>query len=254
MKIAIVIPVMAPEVAKDWEYVVYCLNRTLRAILNNNAVDQRIYVACQSRPTAMLSDDRIVFVKSEHPIPDSNDGAVKRQDKGAKTQLAFQRAAEFKPDYIMQVDADDMVSRHLFDYLVSSPGYDAYCVNCGYEWWEGRRSMTIRHHFHKCCGSTFIAKYNADLFPFWVGNQPPPVPPRVCDNPHTHIEDALLAGGFKVHYLNKPMVVYLSGGSDHLREKGNKVLLKRRVKDWALAFWRNRKLNKSLRDEFAIQE
>ena len=246
LKIAVVVPLLAPELAKDWKHVQFCLNRTLTSILNSSSVDLQIYVICQSEPEAMISDRRIIFLKSEHSIPE---GAVAMGfDKGLKTAQGVQAAAQFEPDYVMQIDADDMISKNLFDCIIDQPGYDAYCVNCGYEWIEDSKKLTRRYQFHRFCGTSFILRYGEDLFPAWLGNKGNAK--LICETSHTNRAEVLLAHQYNIYYINEPKVIYVSGGQDQLMDRTKR--LRRRVKDTVYGFWRDKKLSHDLRDEFSM--
>ena len=248
MKIAVIVPLMAPEIAKDWSYVQFCLNRTLASVLASSGVDFRIYVICQSRPEQMMQDARIEFLQAENPLPNPEDKDEKRNDKGLKIMMGVRKAAEYKPDYIMRIDADDLLSRHLFEYVAQTPGYDAFFVNRGYEWQEGSSIISTRRHFHQYCGTCFISRYGADLYPYWIGYATSGE--RICDQSHTAIEQVLREKKYKLHYINQPMVVYITGGNDQLRNRN--LSIRRRVINVVCGLWRKSRISQKLRDEFSL--
>jgi len=247
INIAVIVPVMAPEVANDWAYVQSCLNRTLGSILANSYVT-RIHVICQSRPDDMIEDDRIEFLKSENAIPKQGDRDARMNDKGSKLLQGMRVASNDHPNYVMFVDADDIISRSLFDCVVNEPGYDAYCINRGYEWFEGAQTMMEIPHFHKYCGSTFILKFSKDIFPNWLGDRSQAS--RVADQSHTGIEQSLRDQQFKIKYINSPLVIYVSGGADQYRSRGKR--LRRRLLDFLSSPLRKRKINQQMRHEFLM--
>jgi hypothetical protein len=248
LNISVIVPVMAPEAAKDWSYVQSCLNRTLRSILANCCVT-RIYVICQSRPDGMIKNERIEFLKSENPIPKQGDRDARMNDKGSKLLQGMRVASNDHPNYVMFVDADDMISRSLFESVVNDPGYDAYCINRGYEWFEGAQTIRKIPHFHKYCGSSFILKFSKDIFPNWLGGQSQVS--RVADQSHMSIEQSLRDHQFKIKYINSPMVIYVSGGTDQYRARGKR--LRRRLVDFLLSPVRKRKINQQMRHEFSME-
>jgi hypothetical protein len=245
-KIAIVVPLLAPEVAKNWAYVQLCLNRTLRSILKNDSVDLRVFVVCQSEPESLISDNRVVFVKSCSPIP--KDVIAQGNDKGFKLAQGIRAASEFQPNYVMFADADDLISCELFKYVVANPGYDAYCIECGYDWRDGSKHLTKRHQFHRFCGTSFILRFGIDLFPAWLGNQDDA--DWICEKSHTCRDEVLADQQFKTYYIDEPKVIYVSGGQDQLMDR--KKRLRRRLKDAVYSLWRGKKLSQDLRDEFSI--
>jgi hypothetical protein len=245
-KIAIIVPLIAPEVVKDWGYIQSCLNRTLHSVLKCNSVTLRIFVVCQSEPELMVEDPRICFVESKNAIP--QDRTAQGNDKAAKLAEGMLAASEFDPDYVMSVDADDLVSKELFDYVVNEPGYDAYCVEIGYEWVDGSGKLTLRDHFHRFCGTSFILRYAVELFPVYLGRQTGVEP--VCEQSHTCRAKVLLAKNFEVYFIIEPRVIYVAGGRDQLMDR--KKRLRRRLKDAVYSLWRDKKLSQDLRDEFSI--
>ena len=235
LNISVIVPVMAPEAAKDWSYVQSCLNRTLRSILANCCVT-RIHVICQSRPDDMIEDDRIKFLEAENEIPKQGDRDARMNDKGSKLLQGIRAASNDHPNYVMFVDADDIISRSLFDCVVNEPGYDAYCINRGYEWFEGAQTMMEIPHFHK------------DIFPNWLGDRSQTS--RVADQSHTGIEQSLRDQQFKIKYINSPLVIYVSGGADQYRSRGKR--LRRRLLDFLSSPLRKRKINQQMRHEFLM--
>lgn len=248
MKIAIVIPVMAPETAIDWEYVQFCLNRTLISVLACRSAELVIIVVCQTQPIFDSNDPRIVFVKADFSAPDRTSIAAKRNDKGLKSQLGICAAAEFAPSHAMLLDADDLVSCRMFEEIAKRPHANAVCLRRGYEWFEGDSFMTIRPNFHLYCGSTFVAEYNKEMWPYWIGGQK--TGRRVCDQSHSEIERSLLELGFTVDYIDEPRLIYVSAGADQLRLRS--FGLKRKIKDFLLQHSRRSLITPELRNEFSI--
>jgi len=248
--ILFIIPFIAEGVAADWTRAVVVLERTLRSILANPEKDLRAMVICQDRPPLSLKDDRYLFLESKNPKPNKQDIRAKHQDKGIKTAEAFEAARTIAPEYVMIVDADDLISNSLVSYVYQRPEYDAFCLKKGYEWREGSSSLIVRRNFNQVCGSAFIWRYNERLFPAWISKNYSVK--RVADQGHNLVEDAMDAGGFKVDKIYQPKAIYVTGHINHMYMPYHHQTLKRQLKELLLYPLRNRSLTKALKNEFGI--
>jgi hypothetical protein len=243
-----IIPFIADGVAKDWPKAVACLERTLGSILGNPQKDLRAMVICQDRPPLKIKDERYIFMESKLPKPDKQDYWAKSRDKGRKEVAAFDAAREISPEYVMLVDADDLISNSLVSYVYQRPDFDAFCLKVGYEWREGASHFTIRPFFNQLCGSSFICRFNERLYPAWLGKN---YAKRIADQGHNVVEATMDAEGLKVDKIFEPKAVYVTGHVNHL-DPSHQVAIKRRIKDLVLSPWRNKKLTPELKAEFGL--
>jgi hypothetical protein len=244
-----IIPFIADGVAKDWPKAVKTLERTLGSVLANPEKDLRAMVVCQDRPPLKTTDPRYIFFESKYPKPDKEDIMAKHGDKGAKTVEAFDAARDLAPEYVMLVDADDLLSNTLVSYVYQRPNFDAFCMRMGFEWREGSSHFIIRRGFSQACGSAFVWRFNERLFPSWIGRN---YSKRICDQGHNHVEAAMDAEGFHVDKISVPKAVYVTGHINHMYMPYHKMTFKRWFKNLALAPWRNRKLTPELKKEFGL--
>jgi hypothetical protein len=245
----IIIPFIAEGVANDWQKAVACLDRTLRSILGNPERDLRAMVVCQDRPPLKLNDERYLFLETRQPKPDKQDVGAKEGDKGAKTVEAFEAARELSPEYVMLVDADDLISNTLASYVFQRPAFDAFCLKRGYKWREGSSHFTLQPCFNQVCESAFVWRFNKRLFPAWLGKT---YTKRICDQAHNVVEAAMDAEGLQVDKIYEPKAVYVIGHANHMFAGISQFTLKRRIKDFVLSRWRNQKLTAELKAEFGL--
>jgi len=67
----------------------------------------------------------------------------------------------FEPSYIMPVDADDCLSKHLAEFVNRNSHCNGWFINKGYEYQEGSRLIYLRQEdFYVRCGTCNIIKYN----------------------------------------------------------------------------------------------
>jgi hypothetical protein len=242
-----IIPFIADGVAKDWPKAVACLERTLGSILGNPQKDLRAMVICQDRPPLKIKDERYIFLETKLPKPDKQDVMAKHRDKGSKTSEAFDAAREISPEYVMIVDADDLISNTLLSYVNQRPNFDAFCMKMGYEWVEGSSRFTLRPLFNQYCATAFVWRFNERLFPAWLGKT---YTKRIADQGHNLAEAAMDAEGFRVDKIYEPKAVYVTGNGNNLLS--SHLPIKRRIKDFVLSPWRNQKLTPELRAEFGL--
>jgi hypothetical protein len=244
-----IIPFIADGVAKDWPKAVRTLERTLGSILANPEKDVRAMVVCQDRPPLKTTDPRYIFLESKNPKPDKEDIFAKHRDKGAKTVEAFDAARDLAPEYVMLVDADDLVSNTLVSYVYQRPNFEAFCMKSGFEWREGSSHFILRRSFNQVSGTAFVWRFNERLFPSWIGRN---YSKRICDQGHNLVEAAMDAEGLHVDKMYVPKVVYVTGHVNHMYQAYHQMTLKRRAKNLVLSVWRNRKLTPELKREFGL--
>jgi hypothetical protein len=244
-----IIPFIADGVANDWQKAVSCLERTLGSIFGNPERDLRAMVVCQDRPPLKIKDERYIFLETKLPKPDKQDVNAKERDQGMKIAEAFEAARGLSPEYVMIVDADDLISNTLVSYVHQRPNFDAFCMKVGYEWRENTSRFTIRPFFNQCCGSSFVWRFNERLFPAWLGKT---YTKRICDQSHSHVEAAMDAEGFQVDKIYEPKAVYVTGHVNHMYEPFHSLTIKRRIKDMVLSPWRSKKITRELQNEFGL--
>ncbi len=244
-----IIPFIADGVAKDWPKAVATLERTLGSILANPEKDLRVMVVCQDRPPLKNTDGRYIFLETKHPKPGKTDVAAKHNDKGVKTMDAFDAARDLAPEYVMLVDADDLISNTLVSYVHQRPNFDAFCMKTGFEWREGSSHFMVRTRFSQVCGSAFVWRFNERLFPAWLGKN---YTKFICDQGHNLVEAAMDAEGFRVDKMYVPKAVYVTGHVNHMYETYHNLTLKRRAKNLVLSLWRKRELTPELKNEFGL--
>jgi hypothetical protein len=244
-----ILPFIADGVANDWPKAVACLERTLGSILGNPERDVRAMVVCQDRPPLKLKDERYLFLQSSHPKPDKQDVMAKHGDKGAKTAEAFEAARELQPEYVMIVDADDLISNTLVSYVYQRRQFDAFCFKKGYEWREGSAHFNLRSRFNQVCGSAFVWRFQERLFPAYLGRN---YNKRVCDQGHNLVEAAMDAEGLAVDKVYQPKAVYVTGHVNHMYGNFHQVTFKRQLKELLLSPWQHRKLTPELKAEFGL--
>lgn len=249
------IPLMSKKTANNWDTVSTLFNRTLWSCYNQTDPDYRILVACHEIPILTHKyDDRVEFIQvseEDAPIPTNQD--EKMIDKGYKTHTLAMRLRELGGGFAMLVDADDLVSCHLAEFVNSHKYSNGYYVKTGYVYFVGDTFMKVCPKFP--ASTAYIINYSIDDLP----NEYPEIMKDNCDdNPwiirkrHGGIVAACKQLGRPLEVLPFKAVVYVLGsGNNHsLHRKKNKYQTKLRA--LRQFFERKRKIRGKLKEEFSI--
>jgi hypothetical protein len=137
--------------------------QTLSSILNSNNANYCVVIAGHEFPDfEPPQDPRFKFLSLEHPLPSQEGGdylaAVK--DKMIKLAAAWEYAkSAWKPQYVMKLDWDDLISSRLVDWLGSAEDQAGYLIQHGWIWRAGSRDVVQRtEYFDRVCGSCLIIR------------------------------------------------------------------------------------------------
>ncbi|MFW6389744.1 MAG: hypothetical protein ACOCZT_01390 [Halanaerobiales bacterium] len=156
------IPLMSKQVAKDWDLVSMLFNRTLYSCYNQTDNEFKIVVACHEIPKLNKEyDSRVEFIQVDAPIPKTQHD--KMIDKGYKTHTIAMRVRELGGGHAMLVDADDLVSCHLAEFVKSNPNENGFYVKIGYVYFLGNNYMKKLRKFSS--GTCCIINYKIEDLP-----------------------------------------------------------------------------------------
>ncbi|MGC9954235.1 MAG: hypothetical protein ABSD21_08150 [Rhizomicrobium sp.] len=140
--------------SNDWSRVCELFERTAASVFNQTIGDFRLVAVCHQRPALKRPfDKRLEFVTADHPVPERDHDAMIVGDKVPKLHIAMQRARELGADYVMPIDADDLVSRRIVEFVLSHRGVDGWFVERGWRYEYGTRWLARVEQFNKVCGS-----------------------------------------------------------------------------------------------------
>lgn len=166
------IPLRSKAAAKNWERVTEFFNRTLWSVYNQTDPDFKIIVACHDIPTLRHQyDQRVEFIQVNAPVPRNKNEMM--LDKGYKVHTIGMRVREFGGGFLMMVDADDIQSNRIAEYVNSHPKANGFISENGYYYHVGDDFIKKGHKFPN--GSSTIVKYSvedlpSDYYPTMVAN------------------------------------------------------------------------------------
>ena len=170
-----VIPFKSRRVAKDWARACDLLQSTLRSVCSQTCHQFRVLVVCHEKPTFDVDPSIVRFVESPFEPPclegDVNITPWERfqrlsGDKGRKLLWGLGVAREEAAKFTMFVDADDLVSRRICEFVHASNHPYGWVVVNGYRMDESSSWVAFRRkRFNHECGTSHILRTTCAPFP-----------------------------------------------------------------------------------------
>jgi len=152
-RIGIIIPLRAPETTSNWLAVSEICKRTLNSIFQSTSSNYSIVLVCHQAPGGLKNDQTLSVVEMRLPIPTDQEGY--KSDKFKKIVEGAKILRKEKFDYIMILDADDLIHRRLIEWIVEKPLCNGYRVHRGWVYGGGAFAR-VQHNFDAMCGSSII--------------------------------------------------------------------------------------------------
>jgi hypothetical protein len=160
--VAFLIPFASRRVKTKWDIACAHLRQTLRSIQNSSSAKFCVIVAGHEAPDFDLRfHSRFHFLSLNHPVPSPESyPASTRLDKLAKISAAWEYAKQtWSPRYVMKLDADDLISSRLVNWLQNAAGEPGHLLKHGWLWRSGARYLVQRtEYLDRTCGSCLIIR------------------------------------------------------------------------------------------------
>lgn len=154
-----------PAVAGNWLRVCQLFERTAVSVFNQTSPEFRFIVVCHELPVLTRKfDDRLEFFRMDYPVPLRNHHDM-IEDKVHKLLAAMRRARALGADFVMPVDADDLVSRRIVAHTLANAGADGWYVENGYQYKYGGFWLERLSGFFRICGTCNILSRRWFAFP-----------------------------------------------------------------------------------------
>ena len=167
------IPLKARSVAQNWDWTVRDFNRTLASIYNQSNPNFQILVGCHEIPELLIpTDHRLEFIQASSPAPDlSNDPRSIYSDKLQKFTYLGERFRQRGGGWFMVLDADDLISSRLVEFVLRNPHPNGFIARQGYILDQQAGLMAIipnpnifGHHFDQITGSCAVIRFGQEDF------------------------------------------------------------------------------------------
>ena len=150
-------PIRSQHVSADWERVSELFERTAWSVFNQTDRHFRLLAVIHERPVLRSSfDERLEFLTATHPVPAIGFDSLLLGDKVPKLRIALARAGELGARFVMPLDADDLVSRHLVEFVRAQSDGDGWYVLDGWKHCYGSPWIEPISEFNRICGSCNI--------------------------------------------------------------------------------------------------
>lgn len=153
LKVGIIIPLRAPETTSNWPLVSKNCKRTLNSVFQSTSPEYEVVLVCHQAPVDLDVHERLHVHKVNLPIPNDHEGY--KMDKGIKIAQGAKILREEKVDYLMPLDADDLIHRKLVEWIVNRPLCSGFRVKGGWVYGGGTFAR-LQPDFDKMCGSSII--------------------------------------------------------------------------------------------------
>lgn len=160
-----IVPLISPEVCKDWAVASGLCNRTLCSLAQQTTSDFRIILVCDALPNDMPSLPQLTVFQRLFRVPNPERVGSRMWNKREKLKAGLWRARDFKADFIMFVDSDDCVSRHLCEFIHDIDVEHGFVIRNGYTYVEDSPWLYARPGFNQMCASSIILKYRWEELP-----------------------------------------------------------------------------------------
>ncbi|MBD2461937.1 glycosyltransferase family 2 protein [Oscillatoria sp. FACHB-1407] len=167
-----VVPVQSKATAKSWNRVSQLFERCVQSVCQQSSPHFQVIVVCNEKPDTAFRHPKISYVEVDFPVPDINSGRPKeilnekRTDRGRKQLRGLVAAQEFNPTHTMLLDADDLVSKRLAEFVHRHPKANGWFVNKGYRYAPGSYWIYKKANgFHTMCGSCNIIRNDLNKIP-----------------------------------------------------------------------------------------
>jgi len=153
-----ILSMRARALARNWEHHTWLLERTLGSILAQTDSNFDVVVVCHEIPEiSQVEHAAVHMLQVDFPPPERNNDDMCR-DKVLKISHGVKWAIARKSDFVMFVDADDLVSRSLSGFVAAHPGDNGWYFHTGYAHHYGERWLRKHTPHHLICGTGVIVR------------------------------------------------------------------------------------------------
>lgn len=192
-----IIPFRSCQTIDRWDYACNLLRRTLKSVCNQTDDDFRVLVVCSELPENIEPHPQVEFIPVNLPTPDNFQQGIR--DSKIKVRIGCFYAQQYSPDFIMSVDADDLVSSRLVEYTKNNLKQHGFYFQKGYIYVEGDNKLLLkRQKFYRWCGTCNI--FRADIFD---------IPESVK---FEYFSEEVIAKTYCLHHSTAPKIMEERGG------------------------------------------
>lgn len=160
--VAFLIPFASRRTKSRWDIACDHLRQTLHSVRNSTSKSYCVVVAGHEAPDFNFeSDSKCWFLSVNHAIPLHENVVVSgRLDKLSKIAAAWKHAkSSWNPHYVMKLDADDLISARLVQWLENFGDQPGYLIKHGWVWRSGSRYVLhSTEYLDRVCASCLVVR------------------------------------------------------------------------------------------------
>lgn len=160
--VAFLIPFASRRTKSRWDIACDHLQQTLHSVRNSTNKSYCVVVAGHEAPDFNFeSDSKCRFLSVNHAIPLHENVVVRgRLDKLSKIAAAWNYAkSSWTPHYVMKLDADDLISARLVQWLENFGDQPGYLIKHGWVWRSGSRYVLhSTEYLDRVCASCLVVR------------------------------------------------------------------------------------------------
>lgn len=181
--LAVIIPLKPKKNSTDWEKDSIYLNNTLQSVLNQTNDNYHVFVILHELPQNPIINSKIDYIElpwrycefdeiEDRKAALKDSGYLKERDieylfdQGRKQMYGAQISKDKGFEYIMSLDADDLVSKNLVEYIITHEKENQFgwFVDKGY-YFLSKEKIYLRQPYamNILCGSSYII--HRDILP-----------------------------------------------------------------------------------------
>jgi len=162
--ILFIIPLISQKHCKNWDETCFYLNRTLTSIEGQESDSYYTLIVCNETPNLSQNFKNTTILNTNIIINKPYCLNVGRIDKQQKVYRGLIYTRDLIPNYVMILDADDLIHKNLVSYTNQNSKYDGFIINKGFRHDIGKSKLAKLHWFHLVSGSSVIFPYDPHDF------------------------------------------------------------------------------------------
>jgi hypothetical protein len=238
-------PLIGRLAAKNWDHVVELLDQTLQSVLTQEG-NLRVLVACNDVPASrFIHDPRLEFLSIVGKVPQT--WQEKIRDKTIKLRTVVDEVCHRGGGYVVMMDADDLVSNRLTQYITSTDNKIGYLFQSGYLFNVAGRSFRLTHDFPIHCGTCGV---------FYLGENDLTPGLGVCaiieHGKHTEYAKHSEALGRRLERVPFPAAIYLRHHGANVSLARKSILRFRKTRNFLRRLVNRIYIDDEIRAEFSV--
>lgn len=262
MKLGILIPLKAKQVARNWSVTCACLEQTLKSIEAQTSDDWEAIVVGHDKPEFLESGSfKTQFSVLDKPAPTAPSHAyrkvdwewvkVRARDRNSKIIRGMQILSDKNIDYWYYLDGDDLIHKQFVETLMSQDLQAGATIHEGFLWYAASRRVIPYTNMPIICGSTAVIRTSDVEVPQTLDYSEWSKVPYCCYN---HRE---IARYFEEEHngryvpVAERLLAYSVGHGDNTSDGFRDTPIKR-LKAWAKPYILGRKIDQTFARNFSL--